>query len=255
MPELFGQLSFPFFGANKPSPESASRSIALGDRIVPYTLRRAKRRTIGLSIDHRGLTVGAPSRATLRDIEALILKHQAWVVAKLDDWRNRRQVEPLQVVDGLRLPYLGGELEVRLLPLVGGRSRSIWADGTLSLCLKPGADARLALEKALRARALEDFAARLEAFTARLGVATPPLALSAARTRWGSCSSKSGIRLNWRLLHFPASVIDYVVAHEVAHLRQMNHSPRFWAVVESLYPDYRAAREELKLRAALCPAW
>lgn len=255
MLELFGQLSFPFLGT-RPSAESASRSIALGDRIVPYTLRRAKRRTIGLSIDHRGLTVAAPNRASLRDIEALLHKHQDWVAQKLDDWRNRRCIEPLQVVDGLRLPFYGGELLIRLEPLSSGsRTRSIWSNEGLTLCLPASAEARVALEKALRQRALSDFAERLAVCCAKLGVAVPPLALSGARTRWGSCSSKSGIRLNWRLVHFPVSVIDYVVAHEVAHLREMNHSPRFWAVVGTLYPDYRAARLALKQHAATCPAW
>lgn len=255
MPELFGQLSFPFLGT-RPSTESDSRSIALGDRIVPYTLRRAKRRTIGLSIDHRGLTVAAPNRASLREIEALLRKHQDWVAEKLDDWRNRRRVEPLQVVDGLRLPYYGGELLVRIETLSGGsRSRSIWSAEGLTLCLTSKAEPRLALEKALRQQALADFAERLAACCARLGVPVPPLALSGARTRWGSCSTRSGIRLNWRLVHFPASVIDYVVAHEVAHLREMNHSPRFWAVVAALFPDYQEARQALKQRAADCPAW
>ncbi len=255
MPELFGQLAFPFFGT-RPSADHDSRSIALGDRIVPYTLRRSKRRSIGLSIDHRGLTVAAPNRANLRDIEGLLRKHQEWVVAKLDDWRNRRCVEPLAVVDGLRLPFYGGELSIRLENLAAGsRARTVWSADSVTLCLPPTGDARKALEKALRQHALADFAQRLAACCARLDVPVPALSLSAARTRWGSCSTRSGIRLNWRLVHFPTTVIDYVVAHEVAHLRQMNHSPRFWAVVGALYPDYQAARQQLKQCAAACPAW
>ena len=83
----------------------------------------------------------------------------------------------------------------------------------------------------------------------------PTLALSAARTRWGSCSTKSGIRLNWRLIHFPQDIVDYVVAHEVAHLREMNHSARFWALVGQLYPDYATARQTLRKLAADCPHW
>ena len=89
----------------------------------------------------------------------------------------------------------------------------------------------------------------------QLGVAPPPLTLSAARTRWGSCSLKTGIRLNWRLIHFPPHVIDYVVAHELAHLREMNHSPSFWAVVGQLFPTYKAARADLKKLATTCPRW
>ena len=81
----------------------------------------------------------------------------------------------------------------------------------------------------------------------------PAVRLSNARTRWGSCSSRSGIRLHWRLVHLSPALIDYVVAHEVAHLVEMNHSPRFWAVVERLYPDWREARAALRRAAATLP--
>ena len=82
----------------------------------------------------------------------------------------------------------------------------------------------------------------------------PAVGLSNARTRWGSCSSLSGIRLHWRLIHLPLPLIDYVVAHEVAHLVEMNHSPRFWSVVESLYPGHVAARKALRQAAAALPS-
>ena len=88
-----------------------------------------------------------------------------------------------------------------------------------------------------------------------MGLQEPPLTLSSARTRWGSCSLKSGIRLNWRLIHFPLAVLDYVVIHELAHLREMNHSRRFWAVVAEACPEYRTRREQLKALANHCPQW
>lgn len=238
--------------------DETPRSIALGDRIVPYVLRRARRRTIGLSIDHRGLRVGAPNRSSLRDVESLILRHGEWVVQKLDEWRTRRRPDLLQIVDGVQLPMLGRQLEVRL---ASGANRGVWnvpdsvGISALTLCLRSPADAGRVLEKALRESARELFLTRLAHYAALLGVAMPRLTLSAARTRWGSCSLQTGIRLNWRLIHFPLHVIDYVVAHELAHLREMNHSPRFWSVVGSLYPDYRVARDELKTLAAHCPLW
>jgi predicted metal-dependent hydrolase len=238
--------------------DETPRTIALGDRIVPYVLRRARRRTIGLSIDHRGLRVGAPSRSSLRDVESLILRHGDWVVQKLDEWRTRRRPVLLQIVDGVQLPMLGRQIEIRL---AAGTNRGVWTApdsaglSTLTLCLRSPDDAGRVLEKALRESARELFLTRLAHYAALLGVAMPRLTLSAARTRWGSCSLKTGIRLNWRLIHFPLHVIDYVVAHELAHLREMNHSPRFWSVVSSLYPDYRVARDELKTLAAHCPHW
>ena len=246
-----GQLQLPLAGVGIVAGEEPRR-ITLGDRIVPYLLRRGPRRTIGLSIDHRGLRVGAPRRTSLTEVESLIRRHSEWVVEKLDDWRTRRRPEPVALRDGTRIPFLGGELE---LHLAVGSNRAIWGLGTLTLCLKPGVAPGAILEKALRARAREHFTSRLAPLAATVGVAVPPLALSSARTRWGSCSTRSGIRLNWRLIHFPEAIIDYVVVHELAHLRHMNHSPRFWALVESACCDYRAARVALQRLAAHIPHW
>jgi predicted metal-dependent hydrolase len=235
--------------------DETARTIALGELIVPYVLRRAQRRTIGLSIDHRGLRVGAPRRASLREVESLIVEHGDWVAQKLDEWRSRARPETLQIVDGARLPMLGQSLLIRLA--LGG-NHAFWnaqADPVLTLCLRSPDAARRVLEKALRERARALFAERLTHYAQRLALPVPTLALSAARTRWGSCSRQSGIRLNWRLIHFPREIVDYVVVHELAHLREMNHSPRFWAVVGEFYPDYQAARGELKRLAALCPTW
>lgn len=252
---MLWQSELPRLGAKPLAANETPRSIALGDRIVPYVLRRARRRTIGLSIDHRGLRVGAPTRSSFLEVEATILRHGEWVVQKLDEWRSQRRVELLRIVDGVRLPLLGDTLEVRLAL---GSNRAIWRTAeecTLTLCLRSTSEAGRVLEQALRDKARALFAERLTHYAALLGLALPRLTLSSARTRWGSCSLKSGIRLNWRLIHFPLSVIDYVVAHELAHLREMNHSPRFWAVVAALYPDYRNARDALKRLATQCPHW
>jgi predicted metal-dependent hydrolase len=236
-----------------PAAGETPRTIALGDRIVPYILRRARRHTIGLTIDHRGLRVGAPHRAPLIEVETLIRKHGDWVRQKLDEWRSRRCPEPLRLTDGTRLPCLGGEVEIRL---AAGNNRAVWnTDSTLTLCLRAPEHAGGVLEKALKALALEHFHAELTHHAARFGLATPPLRLSSARTRWGSCSQRSGIRLNWRLIHFSPQIIDYVIVHELAHLREMNHSPRFWAIVAHYCPDFRAARARLKQLSATLPAF
>lgn len=236
--------------------EEAPRMIALGNLTVAYTLRRARRRTIGLSIDHRGLRVGAPPRATLKQIEALILEHSTWVTQKLDEWRSWKRPDPLCIVDGTRLPMLGETLRIRLQD---GNNRVTWSEQLptlITLAIRHPDDAPKLLEKALRERALQLFQVRLAHFAGLLGLASvPPLALSSARTRWGSCSRKSGIRLNWRLIHFPLHIVDYVVAHELAHVREMNHSPRFWNIVSQLYPQYKCAHKELKQLATVCPRW
>jgi predicted metal-dependent hydrolase len=249
---MFRQADLPFFPALPPR-EETSRTIALDDRIVPYVVRRARRRTIGLSIDHRGLRVGAPLRAPLAEIENLIRKHAGWVAKKLDEWRERRRAAPLSLTDGTRLPYLGGTLEVRL---VAGGGPALWADGdTPSLRVPRDEDASLHLCRALRRRALAVFGERLAAQAGRFGIDAPRLALSSARTRWGSCSSKSGIRLNWRLIHCETRLIDYVIVHELAHLAEMNHGARFWAIVERYCPDYREARDALKKLSGSLPVF
>lgn len=248
------QAELPFL-FDKPAEGETARTIALGDRIVPYTLRRARRRTIGLTIDQRGLRVGAPHRTPLYEVETLIRRHADWVAQKLDEWRDRRQPAPLRIADGTRLPYLGGALEVRLSV---GNNQARWSEGdppTLTLLLRAPADAEALLRKALHRRALERFSQRLVHHAARFNVGVPPLRLSSARTRWGSCSTKTGIRLNWRLIHFAPHIIDYVIVHELAHLREMNHGARFWAIVESHCPDYRNIRLELRQQASAHPTW
>lgn len=240
--------------ARRPSSDAAeaARTIALGGRQVPYLLRRSPRRTIGLTIDQHGLRVGAPTRALLGDIESLIRKHGRWVVEKLDAWERRAAPAPLAIADGLQWPFLGSLLTLRLGI---GANRALWSgDGSvLSLALAPGADARSILERALRERARGVFAGRLALLAPRLGVPLPPFSLSSARTRWGSCSARGSLRLNWRLVFFPLAVIDYVVAHELAHLKEMNHGPRFWSLVEQLCPDWRESRADLKRLAHALP--
>jgi predicted metal-dependent hydrolase len=95
-------------------------------------------------------------------------------------------------------------------------------------------------------QAMTDFTRRLEIFSSKLGVKFTSLALSNAASRWGSCNSKKEIRLNWRLLQAPPHIINYVVCHELAHIKEMNHSAKFWETVASIFPDYKSAEKELK---------
>ncbi|MBE2259691.1 MAG: M48 family metallopeptidase [Rhodobacteraceae bacterium] len=243
-------------GAPPAATGETSRTIVIGERTVSYVLRRARRRTIGLSIDHRGLRVGAPARASLDDVEALLLRHGEWVGKKLDEWAGRRAPQALAIAEGLQLPLLDDSIRIRLAL---GANRCVWnlqaAEPTLTLCLRAAADAPRVLEKALREKARELFGERLTAYAPLLGVELPRLSLSAARTRWGSCNPRTGVRLNWRLIHFPLAIVDYVVVHELAHLLEMNHGPRFWALVARLHPTHRAARQQLKQLSADCPRW
>ncbi len=233
------------------APALESREIELAGQRVGYTLRRSARKTLGLRIDHRGLTVGVPLRVGLGDVESFIRKHAEWVVDRLKTRPVLPPAEPREPCDGAEIPVLGQPWQLRI---GRGANRIQWHEGfgpdgparVLELALRAGGSARALLLKALQQRGLELFRNRVEEYCLRLGRPVPPVGLSAARTRWGSCSSRTGIRLHWRLIHLPLSLIDYVVAHEVAHLVEMNHSPRFWSVVETLYPDHAAARRALR---------
>ncbi len=227
----------------------AQKHLVIAGRLVAYTLRRDRRR-LSLRIDERGLAVGAPRSVTLAEIEAFIRTHGGWVLEKLAAFAAEGARRHLPIHEGTRLPLLGGEVCVRV---TAGANRAYWGADELWLAARPTADLAALARRALQRRAFEHFQSRVIENAARLGLAAPRLSLSSARTRWGSCSLRSGIRLNWRLIHLPPMLIDYVIAHEVAHLIEMNHSARFWRVVDSLHPDWRAARDALRREAARLP--
>ena len=226
------------------------RHLLLGTEIVIYTLKQAPRRRLSMTIDERGLSVGAPLRITLSEVEAFLRSHAGWVHKKLAEYAGSHARRHVAVRDGTRLPLLGTEIAVRV---VSGANRIRWQDRELFLEARADADCDALARRALQRRAMIVFAERVDWYAKAMGRPAPALGLSNARTRWGSCSAKTGIRINWRLIHLPLPLIDYVVAHELAHLVEMNHSRRFWAVVAGIYPDWQNARRELKARAADIP--
>lgn len=222
-------------------------------RCIALTLRRSKRRSLALQVDDRGVRVAVPHGTPLPAVERFVLGHGRWLLDRLAARDARGQAARLPLREGAELPLFGG---LAALSFESGRRKAIWrtaADGRETLCLPSVEDPAPLIVRALRTRALAWFRGRVEEYCYRLGQPVPVVSLSSARTRWGSCSRLSGIRLHWRLVHLEPALIDYVVAHEVAHLVEMNHSPRFWAVVEQLYPGWRAARRGLREAAARLP--
>jgi len=227
-------------------------AVGIAGRELAIVVRRSDRRTMAMCVDHAGVRVNAPHRASRRDIEAFVLAHGDWALARIDGLRQARAAAAIEVGEGRRLRILGTDWTLRLCPRTRGPRWTGDADGGSSLLL-PARSAVEALEKALRERARHWFAGRVAEYCHRLGEAVPKVGLSSARTRWGSCSRKSGIRLHWKLLLLAPELAEYVVAHEVAHLREMNHSERFWRLVSELYPDWRRARAALKAHAQCLP--
>lgn len=229
-----------------------AHAVEVGGTRVALTLRRSARRSFALQVDHRGARVAAPLRATLADIDRFVREHGQWLLDRLA--ARAAAIRPaFQIEDGALLPVLGVPVRLRL---AGAARAAVWRhgpDGAEELQLPLAGDPGRVLLRALKARALDWHRNRVDEFCLRLELPVPAVSLSSARTRWGSCSSASGIRLHWRLIHLPPALIDYVVAHEVAHLLEMNHSPRFWAVVERIYPDWRQARRMLRAEGARLP--
>jgi len=237
----------------------ADREILLREHVVAYALRRARRRSIGFIVGVEGLSVNAPKWVGQNDIESALHEKSAWILRKLQEQRERAQRMQATKVDwrdGASVPYLGGTLIVTVDP----RTKGAVLDSTASqevranpMVLRVGLPTSAAPEQIrdlvqswLQRQARALFEERCAHFAKRLGVRVTRLSLSSAQTRWGSASVDGSIRLNWRLVHFALPSIDYVVAHELAHLREMNHSPRFWDVVRSVMPDYQEARGSLK---------
>ncbi|MEQ1600926.1 MAG: M48 family metallopeptidase [Methylophilaceae bacterium] len=214
---------------------------------IPYRLELRPRKTIGMRISVEGLIVHAPQRISQSQLEQILLSKINWIQRKLET-RQERVIETMQWRDGANLLLLGNTIKLSVKQ--HNHSRAIaYRAGVLQVAL-PGVEDELAIARKVlqwyQKQALTDFGRRIELLAAKLDVPTPKLFISNARTRWGSCNSKNEIRLSWRLLQAPPHIINYVTAHELAHLKEMNHSVKFWTVVERIFPDYRNAEQELK---------
>ncbi|WP_298927480.1 M48 family metallopeptidase [uncultured Ramlibacter sp.] len=263
------QLDQVIGGAHFRHPQAA-REALLGQSRVAFALRRARRRTIGFSVDASGLTVTAPKWVPLYEIDAAVKSKAAWILRKLDETAQRQQrIESARIAwrDGASFPFLGETVILVLDPRhafsdVGGvlNTDAQALPGVPRLTLHIGLphtataeQIRDAVQAWLMRQAKRLFTERLDHYAPLLGVQWRKLSLSSAGTRWGTANADGGIRLNWRLVHFRMPVIDYVVAHELSHLRVMDHSPRFWDTVRTVVPDYAQLRGQLRDEAL--PSW
>lgn len=232
----------------------ASRAVSLAGHLVHYEFRRARRRSIGFSVGLEGLAVSAPRWVTIADVEAALRERAEWIVRKLREQQERRaRLEATRIQWGpdAQVPFLGRPVRVVLDPQVVGAVLRGEAEGVAPRLhvglphLATPHQVRDAVQSWLQRQARRVFEERCSQIAPRLGVRVRRLSLSSAATRWGSANANGSIRLHWRLIHFGLPVIDYVAAHELAHLREMNHSPAFWDVVRSVVPDYEHARRQL----------
>jgi predicted metal-dependent hydrolase len=244
----------------------ASQQTRLTGHAVDYELVRSRRRTMTFSVSNDGLSVRAPFGMPQHTIEAAVQEKGRWIVRKLGGMQQREaRVAALKMdwLTGATLDYFGKPLQVVLSPeatttkLIHSNDSIDKSDKKILQLAAPNN----ASEKKIRdstkqwlvEQAMQHYTARMNHYAPLLGVTWQSISLSSANTRWGSAKADGSIRLHWRLIQFDASVIDYVVAHELSHLRELNHSPRFWATLASVMPDYAVAQRLLK--ASVLPPW
>ena len=234
-------------------PAVEQRSIQLVNKMISYTLKRSlKRRSIGLQINDKGLTVSMPMRASEKWLHSVLQEKAVWVVDKLDNWQSR--IVPVQKwEEGETILFRG---ETFVLRIVQAAPKSPPRLTLTELIIQLADRSNQALIKKIvllwyKQEAMRVFKECVEHFSPLMSVVPLEIKLTSARTQWGSCTVQGVVRLNWKLVTMPLQLIDYVVVHELAHLKEMNHSAAFWRVVESACPDYTEKRKELH-KWALC---
>ena len=218
--------------------------------MVEYRFARRRRRTLGITVDAAGLRVSAPLRAPWREIEAFLRDKERWILGKLDEWSRMPRGPVVHGAHGEFVPLFGVP---RLIEVRQGRRQVTHDDFRIVLTLPRRSRPLDLLLRWLKHQAIEAFKPRAAHYASALDLAAPRIALSNARTQWGVCSESGVIRLSWRLVHLDPALADYVIAHEVAHLVEMNHSRRFWSLLGRLYPAWREMRERLELAGATLP--
>ena len=257
--------------SEKPNPSSGSdkeknptkkhRTVALQGQTVPWLLKRTRRKTVGMSIGQGMIQVNAPKWVPVSDIEYILKEKSNWLLARLAEWyqsAQHRLFPEQQWAHGATLQYLGKPMTLALAPQL---KQVQFDDFRRELQLALSADARLeqirdSVHAWLQSQAKRFFAARLKVISDQSGRQFSKFSLSNARGRWGSCSEDGHIRLNWRLIHFGQDVIDYVIAHELAHTHTMDHSASFWDEVAEILPNFEEGKQVLrKIRLDALPTF
>lgn len=221
--------------------------------------RSANRKSASLAIypDQR-IVVSVPNRFPDARVEALIRDKINWIQKKLSELRALPQLKTYELKEGESLPFLGEEL--RLTFQVSSKSSVLRVENALLVSLPMSkANDQLYLKKTLftwyQQQVLALIRLRVDYYAERLSVSPKNVSVRTYRNRWGTCKSSGDLIFNWKLVFGSPLVLDYVVIHELSHLKEFNHSPRFWGWVQSVMPHYRDAQKELKQLSAQCDSF
>jgi predicted metal-dependent hydrolase len=217
-------------------------SLMVAGQSVPFVLTRTRRKTLGMSVGENGVRVNVPWWVPRAEINDFIRERQNWL-EKTFKQINTRRLDVAACRDGSTITYLGIKLKLRVVPCLFDDIRRVGK--VLWVSCQSEDEVAVLVREWLWHRAQRMLARRVKRFAGKLG-RVPSFALSNARTQWGICHPDGRIRLNWRLIQAPLQVIDYVAAHEVAHLVHLDHSARFWGQVDALFSEAGIGREWLK---------
>ena len=214
--------------------------------MIPHIdkLIRSKRKTIAIIVQRDGkVLVRAPLKAPESLIRQFVESKSGWIVKKKAQAAHHALPLARQFTAGEKFLYLGQEYP---LSVVAGAGAALRFEQGFILTPKALPNAQPLLEKWYKTAARKLFIERVKFYAQKFGLKYERIRLSAARTRWGSCSSRGTLSFTWRLVMAPLEVVDYVVIHELAHLRVKNHSTVFWAEVAKMLPDFKHPRAWLK---------
>lgn len=230
-------------------------SVVLDGIHIPYRIRKSQRaRNIRLTFEDSGnLVVTLPLRRQLKDIETALIEHKKWILRKFKEARTQRKIPPpFLLKDGSYLPVI--DRSFRLSLSVNNKRTARWSffNNTLNIMaprLSPSIISRgiVYWYKTMAKLFLED---RVAYWSKIISISPNAIRVKNQHTVWGSCSKKANLNFNWRILLLSKQAADYLIIHELTHLKEMNHSPRFWQLVEEFCPDYRIHKAELKVKNA-----
>jgi predicted metal-dependent hydrolase len=207
-------------------------------------LVRSERKTIALIVERDGgLTVRAPMRLSQLQINSFVKEKSEWITRTREKLRSIVEVPARRYVDGETFPFLGSSFGLKL---VRPQRPSLQFDNGFTLSNTLQKRAAAAFTRWYKERAYEVISERVRQFAKQYNFMPKQVKITSARTRWGSCSQNGTLNFTWRLVMAPLDVIDYVIVHELVHLRVKDHSSKFWKAVESIYPEYKKQRKWLR---------
>ena len=229
-------------------------SITWGDTLLTYTVRRSVRRkkTVAVTVDPAGsVLVVAPEGFAIGRLDAIVTRKAGWITRRIRRVREHAPLpSPREFVSGESVLYLGRHyrLKVDSTARGGAKLRGGWLYVPAGANGQQTARVRAALVSWFRRHAAERLPERVEEWRSKVGVSMPRVIIANQQKRWGSCDQRGAIRLNWRIVQAPMRLIDYVVVHELVHLRHRGHGRDYWQAVGRVMPDYERRREELRWR-------